>query len=64
MKCYCCTVYAADVAPISLSWCSFAMHTCEYKIKFAGISCHNLSKILDDFSFGCKGTLEDRYTIT
>jgi len=50
MKFYCCTVYTADVAPISLGWCSFAMHTCEYKIKFAGISNRNLSKTLDDLS--------------
>jgi len=63
MKFYCCTLYAADVAPISLRWCSFAMHTCEYKIKIAGISCHNLSKIIDDLSVGFEGTSEDRYTI-
>jgi len=55
MKFCCCTVYAADVLPISLSWCSFAMHACAYKINFAGISCHNLSKILDDLSFGSEG---------
>lgn len=62
MKC-CCTVYAANVVPISLSLCSFAVHAGMYKIRLAGISCHNLIKIHDDWSVGCKVILEDRYTI-
>jgi hypothetical protein len=46
MKFFCCSVSAANVARICLNLCSFAMLTCVYKIKLAGISCHNLIRMI------------------